>query len=68
MTAVWVNGEERAVPDATTVAEVVEALGSGSRGIAVVVNAEVVPRSAWATTPVAEGDRLEVLRAAQGGC
>lgn len=68
MIDVSVNGEERAMPAGTTVAEVVETLGCGPRGIAVVVNAEVVPRSAWAATPVAEGDRLEVLRAAQGGC
>jgi sulfur carrier protein len=39
----------------------------GGRGIAVAVNGEVVPRSAWATTTVAAGDQVEVLTAAQGG-
>ncbi|MCC7020638.1 MAG: sulfur carrier protein ThiS [Ardenticatenales bacterium] len=36
-------------------------------GIAVAVNDRVVPRSAWATTHVAPGDRVEVLHAIAGG-
>ncbi len=41
--------------------------GRGRRGVAVAVNEEVVPRSAWDETPVRDGDRVEVLNAAQGG-
>ena len=37
-----------------------------SQGI-VAVNGEVVPRSAWPTTALADNDRLEVLGASQGG-
>ena len=30
-------------------------------------NEEVVPRSQWDTTPATDGDRFEILTAAQGG-
>ena len=63
-----INGQARQLPEGTTVADLVAQLESGPRGIAVVVNAEVVPRSVWPDTPVTAGDRVEVLRAAQGGC
>jgi sulfur carrier protein len=58
-----VNGEEREVPQGTTLAELVQP----ARGVAVAVDGEVVPRSDWAETRVAEGQALEVLRAVQGG-
>jgi len=41
--------------------------GAAIKGIAVAVNGEVVPRSAWETTGLHPGDRVEVLTAAQGG-
>ncbi len=37
------------------------------RGLAVAVNAEVVPRSAWSEFRLEEGDRVEILGASQGG-
>ncbi|WP_020520446.1 sulfur carrier protein ThiS [Catelliglobosispora koreensis] len=37
------------------------------RGVAVAVNGEVVPRSAWESHLLADGDSVEVLTAAQGG-
>lgn len=65
---VTLNGEARALDDEATVAAIVDGLGRGAKGLAVAVNEEVVPRSAWETTPVHDGDRVEVLTAAQGGC
>jgi sulfur carrier protein len=65
---VTVNGEARAVAEGATVAWLVDDLGSGRRGVAVAVNAEVISRSAWDTTLLAPEDRVEVLRAIQGGC
>jgi sulfur carrier protein len=67
---VLVNGEPRELPDALTVAELVaeEAPGlTGGRGLAVAVDAEVVPRSAWGETRLEDGQRVEVLAAMQGG-
>lgn len=67
MIAVTVNGEPYGL-ETTTIESLVEALGAGSRGVAVAVNAEVIARSLWKVTSLADGDRIEVLRAAQGGC
>ncbi|HEX2898132.1 MAG TPA: sulfur carrier protein ThiS [Bacteroidia bacterium] len=36
-------------------------------GIAVAINLELVPRSAWPTTLVQSGDSIEVITARQGG-
>ena len=42
--------------------------GTGSRGSLVdVLDAEVVPRSQWATTVVPDGAHVEVVTAIQGG-
>jgi sulfur carrier protein len=67
MIALTVNGEPYDL-ETTTVESLIEALGIGSRGIAVTVNAEVIARSLWKVTSLVDGDRIEVLRAAQGGC
>lgn len=64
---VTMNGEPASVPDPTNVAELIAHFDVSGRGVAVAVNGEVVPRSVWSTTSLASGDRVEVLRAAQGG-
>jgi sulfur carrier protein len=66
---VTINGVERTVADSTTVADLVASFapsGVGDR-VAIARNAELVPRSAWARTEVADGDRFELLSAVQGG-
>lgn len=62
-----VNGGSCQVEDPATVDALVELLGCGRRGVAVAVNSEIVPRSAWATTSLAASDTVEVLQAVQGG-
>ena len=52
---------------ASTVEAVVLALGLAGKRIAVEKNGEIVPRSRYATTPVAPGDRLEIVGAVGGG-
>jgi sulfur carrier protein len=42
-------------------------LGPDARGVAVAVDGEVVPRTGWSSFTVAEGARVEVLTAMQGG-
>ncbi len=66
---ITVNGEPRDLPPGATVADVLDALGvePRRRGIAVAVDAEVVPRGTWDATPVADGARVEVVNAIQGG-
>ena len=66
---VYVNGEPLALPEGATVATAVAGLDlpASGRGVAVAVDREVVPRGAWEHTALAEGARLEVVRAVQGG-
>jgi sulfur carrier protein len=63
---VTVNGASRDV-DVVSVEGLVEQLTSARRGVAVAVNGEVVPRSSWPAARLRDGDRVEVLTAAQGG-
>ena len=66
---VIVNGEPRELPAGTTVAIVVASLPGApeGRGVAVAIDGEVVPRGSWPETEVAEGARVEVVVAVQGG-
>jgi sulfur carrier protein len=64
---VTVNGRPRELAAGATVATVVASLTSATEGVAVAVNEDVVPRAAWAATALAEGDRIEILTAVQGG-
>ena len=63
---IQVNGELREVAAATVLA-LVEELGLDSRKVAVERNLEIVPKSLHAATPIAEGDRIEVVQFVGGG-
>ncbi|KAA8970025.1 sulfur carrier protein ThiS [Mycobacterium sp.] len=63
---VLVNDEQVQVEETTTVAALLESLGYPDRGIAVALDHAVLPRSRWTTT-LADGARLEVVTAVQGG-
>lgn len=66
-----VNGDP--APDVrpgVTIAELVRQIAGvdpDGRGVAVALDATVVPRGAWTTTTVADGARVEVVGAVQGG-
>jgi sulfur carrier protein len=63
-----VNGTvHRLTPSPATVAELVRALNLEGKRIAVERNGEIVPKSRYAATAVAPGDRLEVVAAVGGG-
>lgn len=64
---ITVNGVATEVPSALTVAELVAQRVPDARRVAVAVNASVVPRSAWSTTELADGDSAELLNAVAGG-
>ncbi|WP_328322551.1 sulfur carrier protein ThiS [Kribbella sp. NBC_00382] len=64
---VLVNGSTEQITAGTTVAEVVERWARSPVGVAVAVNEAVVTRTEWPGTTLAEGDRVEILTAVQGG-
>jgi sulfur carrier protein len=64
---VVVNGEPRVVPCSTTLAGLVALVGIERRGVAIAVDGQVVPRSAWAESTLLDGARVEIVTAAAGG-
>ena len=67
---ITVNGKPRELAPGTTVATLLdelEDLPAGRRGVAVALDAEVVPRAEWSVTEVGDGAAVEVLVAIQGG-
>lgn len=62
-----VNGEPRELEAPVTVAGLLAALGLPARKIAVERNFEIVPRSAYDRTHLADGDRLEIVHFIGGG-
>jgi sulfur carrier protein len=64
---VVVNGTPTELASGATVESVLAVLDVPDRGVAVAVDAEVVPRGEWPRHELSEGARVEVLRAIQGG-
>ncbi|CQR64488.1 sulfur carrier protein ThiS [Streptomyces leeuwenhoekii] len=64
---VLVNGEPREVTPGTALDALVRTLTRAPSGVAAALNETVVPRAQWPVTALAEGDRVEVLTAVQGG-
>lgn len=62
-----INGEPVRVPEGTHLRALVTQRVERVEGVAVACNDAVVPRSEWADTHVRDGDRIEILVAAQGG-
>jgi len=61
------NGESREVTATTSLAQLLEQSGYGTRRVAVEVNREIVPRSRHAERGLVEGDRVEIVHAIGGG-
>jgi sulfur carrier protein len=65
---IQVNGKSEPLAAATLEALLAEKeVDTGRRGIALPRNRAVVPRAAWADTPLQPGDNVEIVRARQGG-
>ena len=66
---VELNGRAEKLPDGATVADAVRFVGvdGDTRGVAVALDGEVVRRSDWEKTKLAERQAIEVVRAVQGG-
>jgi len=67
MIQVIVNGSARRFDHAPMLAELLRELAPAGRRVAVERNGEIVPKSAHASTRIADGDRLEIVAAVGGG-
>jgi sulfur carrier protein len=63
------NGKEiETALDITVETLLAQSLKTDARdGIAVAVNGEVVPKATWSQRRLQEGDKVEIIRAVQGG-
>ena len=64
---VTANGQERVLPEGSTAMDLLDHLGLGARWVLVERNGEPVERARLAVTALAEGDRVELVRAVAGG-
>lgn len=67
MTHIIVNGETKTLPDALSVAQLVEKLGFDRRRVAVEVNQEVVPSAKHEQVRLSTGDAVEIVTLVGGG-
>lgn len=64
---VKVNGEDREIPEALTVAGLLAHLEIRETRVAVERNREIVPKIAYETTPIEAGDEIEIVWFVGGG-
>lgn len=62
-----VNGDERSVPEGTTIAGLLASLELEPGAVVVERNREIVPRDQVDEVALEEGDRLEIVRFVGGG-
>ena len=66
---VLVNGAPQPLPADGRLVTVLSAMGisATTAGVAVAVNEAIVPRARWEAAQLRPGDRIEIVRAVQGG-
>jgi len=64
---VTLNGEKKEVPEGLTITGLLEFLKIQPERVAVELNLNVVKRDRYGTTPVKEGDSIEVVSFMAGG-
>ena len=67
MITLQINGQEKAVAESTTLQAYVDSLGVDLQHIAVAHNGTVLRRDELPHVVLAEGDRVEIVRAVGGG-
>lgn len=64
---IYLNGEQRQIPDNTNMAALIELLELSGKRIAVEVNEELVPRSTYSDYNLKPQDNVEIVHAIGGG-
>ncbi|HZR66328.1 MAG TPA: sulfur carrier protein ThiS [Terriglobales bacterium] len=62
-----INGEPREFESVPTLSDLISQLGMKADRVAVELNRELVRRDCWATTPLTDGDKLEIVHFVGGG-
>lgn len=64
---VYINDKPHELSEQATIAEALHHLGVASQGLAVAVNAEVVPKKDWESCVLGHEDAVMLIRATKGG-
>ena len=64
---IQVNGEAREIADPLTLSELVSELSLAPERVAIELNKQVVRRTQWQETMLADGDRIEIVHFVGGG-
>lgn len=64
---IQLNGEAYPLDEPITLTDLVERMGLAGKRLAIELNLEIVPRSQFAETRLADGDRVEIVHAIGGG-
>ncbi len=62
-----VNGREQGAAEGLKLPALIAQLNLGDKRLAIELNGQIVPRSTWEETHLAEGDQLEIVHAIGGG-
>lgn len=64
---VTINGDPREIPDAISVAGLLQHLSMESGRVAIERNRDILPRAEWEDTRVQPGDTFEIVQFVGGG-
>lgn len=64
---VTINGDERELPDGSTLIVLLELLDMTRGRVAVEINQEIIPRSQHKQHKLHDGDKIEIVHAIGGG-
>ena len=64
---IQLNGASHSLGENSSVADLLDQLGMGSKRVAVELNREILPRSEYADKTLNNADRVEIVQAIGGG-
>ncbi len=64
---ITVNGQARPAANLKMISDLIAELSLDARKVAIERNMAIVPRSAYATTPIRDGDAIEIVGFIGGG-
>ena len=67
LVAIRVNGRAEALPEPATLEGLVDALSLTGQRLAIEHNGQIIPRSVWSVTAIADEDCIEIVKAIGGG-
>jgi sulfur carrier protein len=62
-----INGEEREFSSLSSLSDLLAQLGMKPDRVAVELNRELISRAQWGSTPLSDGDKLEIVHFVGGG-